>query len=118
MSSSLGKYVNIDKVTEDNWAMVGHFFWKPFYVYAYSFADCLVNSLYQVYQDNKVKNFEDKYLNMLSLTGIKKYDEILKPFGLNPNDAKFWNMGLNLISQYIDELEELDKLIEKEKKKH
>ena len=113
MSASLGKYVNIDEVTENNWAMVGHFFWKPFYVYAYSFADCLVNSLYQVYTEGKVKNFANKYLEMLSLTGIRKYDEILKPFGLNPNDAKFWNKGLSLIASYVDELEKLDKKISK-----
>ena len=115
MSASLGKYVNIDKVTENNWAQVGHFFWKPFYVYAYSFADCLVNSLYQVYQEGKVKDFANKYLQMLSLTGVKKYDEILKPFGLNAKDAKFWNKGLSFISAYIDELERLDKLVAKEK---
>lgn len=115
MSSSLGKYVNIDNVTENNWTQVGHFFWKPFYVYAYSFADCLVNSLYQVYQDGKVKDFENKYLGMLALTGVKKYDELLKPFGLNAKDPQFWNIGLGLISSYIDELEHLDKLIEKEK---
>ena len=118
MSASLGKYVNIDSQTEDNWAVVGHFFWKPFYVYAYSFADCLVNSLYQVYQDGKVKDFENKYLNMLSLTGVKRYDEILKPFKLNPKDTKFWNMGLSLISHYIDELEKLDKVITKENHKN
>ena len=114
MSASLGKYVNIDEVTENNWAVVGHFFWKPFYVYAYSFADCLVNSLYQVYAEGKTKNFADKYLEMLSLTGVKRYDEILKPFGLNAKDAKFWNKGLSLISGYIDELEKLDKMVEKE----
>ena len=55
---------------------------------------------------------------MLSLTGVKRYDEILKPFGLNPKDAKFWNMGLSLISHYIDELEKLDKLITKENQNH
>ena len=115
MSASLGKYVNIDETTENNWIQVGHFFWKPFYVYAYSFADCLVNSLYQVYQQGKTKDFADKYLHMLSLTGIKRYDEILKPFGLNAKDAKFWDFGLSLISGYIDELEKLDKLLQKEK---
>ena len=41
--------------------VVGHFFFLPFYVYAYSFADCLVNSLYQISQEGKVKNFADKY---------------------------------------------------------
>jgi len=115
MAASLGKYVNIDDVTEDNWAVVGHFFWKPFYVYAYSFADCLVNSLYQVYSEGNVSNFADKYLEMLSLTGIKKYDEILKPFGLNAKDTKFWNKGLSLIAGYIDELERLDKIVYRKK---
>jgi oligoendopeptidase F len=109
MIASLGDYVNIDEVTENNWAMVGHFFWKPFYVYAYSFADCLVNSLYQVSQKGDVPNFADKYLDMLALTGVKRYDELLKPFGLDANDPHFWNIGLNLISGYIDELEKLDK---------
>lgn len=115
MSASLGKYVNIDEVTENNWIQVGHFFWKPFYVYAYSFADCLVNSLYQVYRGGKVKDFADKYLHMLSLTGVERYDEILKPFGLNAKDAQFWDFGLSLISGYIDELEKLDKLVQKGK---
>ncbi len=111
MSASLGKYVNIDEVTENNWTQVGHFFWRPFYVYAYSFADCLVNSLYQVYQEGKVKNFAEMYLDMLAKTGVERYDELLKPFGLNAKDAKFWNKGLGLISSYIDELERLDKKI-------
>lgn len=115
MMASLGKYVNIDDVTEDNWAVVGHFFWKPFYVYAYSFADCLVNSLYQVYSEGNVSNFADKYLEMLSLTGVKKYDEILKPFSLNAKDSKFWNKGLSLIAGYIDELERLDKIVYRKK---
>ena len=115
MAESLGKYVNIDEVTENNWIQVGHFFWKPFYVYAYSFADCLVNSLYQVYQKGSIKDFADKYLNMLSLTGVKKYDELLKPFGLDAKGAKFWDFGLGLISSYIDELERLDKVISKGK---
>ncbi len=117
MKASLGKYVNIDEVTENNWAQVGHFFWKPFYVYAYSFADCLVNSLYQVHEEGKVKDFADKYLNMLSLTGVKRYDEILKPFGLNAQSPTFWNKGLSLIKGYIDELERLDKLLDKDNKK-
>lgn len=111
MSSSLGKYVNIDKTTENNWSQVGHFFWRPFYVYAYSFADCLVNSLYQVYKQGNISNFADKYLDMLSLTGVKRYDELLKPFDLDAKSPKFWRFGLNLISSYIDELEKLDKQI-------
>lgn len=109
MRSSLGPWVNVDENSAYIWAQVGHFFFSPFYVYAYSFADCLVNSLYQVYQENLVPDFENKYLHMLSETGIKKYDELLEPFGLDAKNPDFWNKGLSLISSYIDELEELDK---------
>ena len=84
-------------------------FEQPFYVYAYAFADCLVNSLYQVYRDGSVKDFADKYLNMLSQTGIKRYDELLKPFGLDAHDPKFWDKGMDLIAEYIKELERLSK---------
>lgn len=109
MQSSLGPWVNVDENSAYIWAQVGHFFFSPFYVYAYSFADCLVNSLYQVYQENLVPDFEKKYLQMLSETGIKKYDELLEPFGLDAKNPDFWSKGLSLISSYIDELEVLDK---------
>ena len=109
MKESLGPSVETDENCKYIWSQVGHFFFLPFYVYAYSFADCLVNSLYQVYQNGKVKNFEDKYLHLLSQTAIGDYQDILKPFSLNVNDPKFWQYGLNLISSYMDELERLDK---------
>ena len=95
--------------------MVGHFFFLPFYVYAYSYADCFVNSLYKVSETGKVKDFADKYLDMLSKTALEDYDKILKPFGLNPNNAEFWEYGLSLISSYIDELELLDKKLKSAK---
>lgn len=109
MRNSLGDYVIVDDDSRSIWPVVSHFFHSPFYVYAYSFADCLVNSLYQVYQEGNVADFQDKYLEMLSKTGVEKYDELLKPFGLDANSPEFWNKGLSLISSYIDELEKLDK---------
>ena len=113
MKDSLGDYVEIDEDSSHIWSMVGHFFFLPFYVYAYSYADCFVNSLYRVKESGKVENFADKYLKMLSQTALEDYDKILKPFGLNPNNAEFWEYGLELISSYIDELERLDKKISK-----
>lgn len=107
----LGPSVIVDENSAYIWSQVGHFFFLPFYVYAYSFADCLVNSLYQVSTEDKVNDFPAQYLEMLSKTAVTEYDELLKPFGLNPSDASFWNKGLSLISGYIDELERLDKKI-------
>lgn len=112
MRESLGEYVIVDDDSKYIWPIVSHFYHSPFYVYAYSFADCLVNSLYMIYRENDGVDFVDKYLHMLSETGIKKYDELLKPFGLDAKDKNFWNKGLSLISEYIDELERLDAKIE------
>ena len=116
MRASLGKYVEVSDDNAHIWIQIGHFFFRPFYVYAYSFADCLVNSLYQVSQEGKIKDFPDKYLHMLTQTALMDYDKLFKPFGLNPNDADFWNKGLSLISSYIDELERLDKKLGKQLK--
>ena len=44
----------------------------------------MVNSLYWLKLQNKVENFEDKYLELLSKTAIGDYKEIFAPFGLNP----------------------------------
>ena len=109
MRDSLGEHVIVDDDSRSIWPVVSHFFHSPFYVYAYSFADCLVNSLYQVYQEGSVKDFQEKYLHMLSQTGVKRYDQLLRPFGLDAKSPDFWNKGLSLISHYIDELEKLDK---------
>ena len=111
MRASLGDAVVVDDDSAHIWSMVGHFFFLPFYVYAYSYADCFVNSLYKVSQSGKVGGFADKYLDMLSKTALDDYDKILAPFGLNPNSSDFWEYGLSLISAYIDELEALDRRI-------
>ena len=39
--------------------------------------------------------------------GTKHYSELLKPFGLDAKDPKFWDGGLSVISGMIDELEEM-----------
>ena len=97
-------------LTEDYrvyWAYVPHFIHVPFYVYAYAFGDCLVNSLYAVYQDAEA-GFAEKYLEMLSAGGTKRHGELLAPFGLDASDPAFWQKGLSVIRGMIDELEALD----------
>ena len=45
---------------------------------------------------------------MLKAGGTKHHSELLKPFGLDASDPKFWQIGLGVISGLIDELEALD----------
>ncbi len=105
--SSLGPAVRIGKGYETFWAYIPHFIHSPFYVYAYAFGDCLVNSLYAVYQ-NAEAGFEDKYFEMLEAGGTKHHSELLAPFGLDASDPSFWQKGLSVIEGLIDELEALE----------
>ncbi|MGA2795275.1 MAG: M3 family oligoendopeptidase, partial [Roseiarcus sp.] len=52
-SESLGPAIKLGAGYETYWAYIGHFIHSPFYVYAYAFGDCLVNSLYGVYEGSR-----------------------------------------------------------------
>jgi oligoendopeptidase F len=66
-----------------------------------------VNSLYAVYERADA-GFADRYLEMLAAGGTKHHSELLKPFGLDARDPKFWQTGLDLIDRMITEIETLD----------
>ena len=86
------------------WSYIPHFVHSPFYVYAYAFGDCLVNSLYAVYE-NAEDGFADRYLDMLRAGGAKRHKELLAPFALDASDPAFWRKGLGVIEGLIDELD-------------
>jgi oligoendopeptidase F len=104
---SLGPAIELKPGYETFWVYIPHFIHTPFYVYAYAFGDCLVNSLYAVYE-HASDGFVERYLAMLSAGGTKPYAELLAPFGLNARDPTFWQGGLGVIERMIAELESLD----------
>ncbi len=101
---SLGPAIKLGPGYETYWAYIGHFIHSPFYVYAYAFGDCLVNSLYGVYENSR-EGFAERYLAMLAAGGTKHHAELLAPFGLDARDPAFWQIGLSLIERMIGELE-------------
>ena len=103
---SLGPAIDLRDGYESYWSYVPHFIHSPFYVYAYAFGDCLVNSLYGLYQDAH-PNFVAKYFAMLEAGGSKHHSELLKPFGLDASQRTFWDKGLKVIEGMIDELERI-----------
>jgi len=103
---SLGPAIRFDDAYRNYWAYIPHFVHTPFYVYAYAFGDCLVNSLYEVFSSGGTQEgFQQKYLDMLAAGGTKRHKELLAPFGLDAGDPDFWKRGLSVISGFIDELE-------------
>jgi oligoendopeptidase F len=105
-TESLGPALRFHDEYKYYWTYIPHFIHAPFYVYAYAFGDCLVNSLYAVYQD-AAPGFADRYLDMLRAGGSKRHRELLAPFGLDAGDAGFWARGLGVIEGLVDELEGL-----------
>ncbi|KQT78631.1 M3 family oligoendopeptidase [Methylobacterium sp. Leaf466] len=106
-TESLGPAIALDAGYEPFWAYIPHFIHSPFYVYAYAFGDCLVNSLYGVYARAE-GGFVDRYFSLLSAGGSKPYGELLAPFGLDARDPAFWQIGLGMIEGMIAELEAME----------
>ncbi len=104
---SLGDAIALDENYHSWWSYISHFFHVPFYVYAYAFGDCLVNSLYQNYLDAP-DGFAEKYIDLLKAGGTLHHKDALAPFGLDAADPDFWSKGLRMIENLIDELEQLD----------
>ena len=76
-SESLGPAIELGADYETYWAYIPHFVHSPFYVYAYAFGDCLVNSLYGVYQGAR-EGFAERYLAMLSAGGTKHHSRVAR----------------------------------------
>lgn len=103
---SLGPSIDFEEEYKYYWTYIPHFIHSPFYVYAYAFGDCLVNSLYGVYEEGP-EDFDKKYIALLESGGSKRYKELLKPFNLDPSKADFWKKGILVIENLINQLEKL-----------
>lgn len=107
-SESLGPSIRLGPGYETFWTYIPHFIHSPFYVYAYAFGDCLVNSLYAVYE-NAAEGFQDKYFALLKAGGTKHHKDLLAPFGLDASDPGFWSLGLGVMERMIADLEAMDR---------
>jgi oligoendopeptidase F len=104
---SLGPAITLNDGYGIFWSYIPHFIHSPFYVYAYAFGDCLVNSLYAQYEKAS-EGFAERYFELLKAGGSKHHSELLKPFGLDARDPNFWSLGLGMIEGLIGELDAAD----------
>lgn len=88
------------------WSYVGHFIFAPFYVYAYSFGELLVLSLYQMAKAEG-PSFSDKYVDLLTLGGSLTPHELMETVGVDLNSEEFWLGGFTAMEKLVTEFEKL-----------
>jgi oligoendopeptidase F len=88
------------------WSYVGHFVYAPFYVYAYSFGELLVLSLYQMAK-REGPEFAEKYLSVLRLGGSRTPQQLMELVGVDLRSEAFWNGGFEAMEMLVSEFESL-----------
>ncbi|MBN1595586.1 M3 family oligoendopeptidase [candidate division FCPU426 bacterium] len=88
------------------WATIPHMVAVPFYVYAYNFANLLVMSLFQQYQEEG-GDFIPKFRKMLAQGSSASPGEITAIVGADINHPSFWQKGIQAIAKWVKELERL-----------
>ncbi|PIE72371.1 MAG: oligoendopeptidase F [Deltaproteobacteria bacterium] len=85
------------------WSYIPHFLATPGYVYSYAFGELLVLALYGLYQKEGAP-FVDKYIQLLAAGGSSSPYELLKPFAIDLDDPAFWNRGLLVIEEMLEQV--------------
>jgi oligoendopeptidase F len=88
------------------WSYIPHFIHSRFYCYSYVFGQLLVLALYRLYKDEG-NAFVAKYLALLEAGGSDSSAALLKPLGVNIEDAAFWQKGFEEIRGLLDKLQKL-----------
>lgn len=84
------------------WLYIPHFIHSPFYCYAYSFGELLVLALYHKYL-NEGNKFVPRYIELLSSGGSEAPEKLLERVGVNIKDPGFWQGGLDLLKDMVDD---------------
>ncbi len=88
------------------WSYVLHFVHYPFYCYAYAFGELLVLALYDMYK-KQGDEFVPKYIDLLKAGGSDDPRNLLERIGVDITDPEFWQRGLSVLRDHIEEAKEL-----------
>lgn len=106
LRDQFGDAVDVSDEFRWEWVSIPHIYAVPFYVYAYSFGQLLVLSLYQQYKAEG-DAFKPRYLEILSAGGSDAPVDVLSKAGINIYSAEFWQGGFNVIDELVSQLEAL-----------
>ncbi len=101
----LGDSVEITDGYRSWWSYVPHFIAAPGYVYAYAYGQLLALSVYRLYTE-RGEEMVPSYLEMLSAGGSRSPEELGAIVGVDLTDPGFWDSGLDLVGEQIEEANE------------
>jgi oligoendopeptidase F len=90
------------------WSYIPHFIHSPGYVYAYAFGELLVLALYARYQESAA-SFPAAYRDLLAAGGSNWPEELVRPLGVDLKDPTFWDKGLGMIEEFVEQAEDMAK---------
>ena len=88
------------------WSYIPHFIHTPGYVYAYAFGNLLALAIYARYEAEGAA-FVPSYLELLAAGGSDRPEALAALVGVDLTDPDFWNAGLAVIGDLVDEAEKL-----------
>ena len=106
LRQQFGDSLEINDEFRWEWVSIPHIFSTPFYVYAYSFGQLLVLSLYQQYKQEG-KSFVPRYRKILATGGSEAPVKVLNDAGIHIDDPAFWQGGFDVIRGLVDQLEQI-----------
>jgi oligoendopeptidase F len=106
LKEQFGEAVELSDEFKWEWVSIPHIYHTPFYVYAYTFGQLLVLSLYQQFKAEG-EAFKPRYLKILSAGGSEAPARILSEAGIDIRSGAFWQGGFDVIAALVDELEKL-----------
>lgn len=100
----LGDAVEITDGYRSWWSYVPHFIGSPGYVYAYAYGQLLALSVYRLYVE-RGDDLVPGYLDMLASGGSRPPEELAAIVGVDLADPGFWDSGLDLVAEQLDQAE-------------
>ena len=106
LREQFGNTMVLNEDFQNEWLRVWHFFGAPFYVYAYSFGQLLVLSLYKQFREEG-DLFKPRYLEILTAGGSDAPVRVLEAAGIDVASKDFWNGGFDVLEAALEQLEAL-----------
>jgi len=101
-----GDAVEVADEFKYEWVSIPHIYQVPFYVYAYTFGQLLVLSLYKQFKAEG-ESFKPRYIQLLAAGGSESPMKILADAGVDVRKPEFWQGGFDVLSEMVDKLEKI-----------